>query len=45
MNTYASLLNNLDYLNLVQIKANIDTYINLMTSGEKSVVDALNDLT
>lgn len=45
MGTYAELLNNLEYLNLNQIKENIDTYIDLITNGEKTVVDALNDLT
>ncbi|SHH33591.1 IS21-like element helper ATPase IstB [Tepidibacter thalassicus] len=44
MNTYTTLLNNLEQLNLTQIKENIDTYIDLITSGEKTVVDALNEL-
>ena len=45
MGTYAELLNNLEYLNLNQIKEDIDTYIDLITNREKTVVDALNDLT
>lgn len=44
MSTYNELLNNLDRLNLVQIRANIDTYIDLLNVGEKSFVDALNEL-
>ncbi len=45
MSTYTTLLNNLDDLKLFQIKENLDTYIDLITNGEKTVVDALNDLT
>lgn len=45
MSTCTVLLNNLKHLKLTQIQANIDTYIDLITKGEKSVVDALNELT
>ena len=44
MSTYNELLNNLERLNLVQTKAHIDTYIDLLTSGDKSIVEALNEL-
>jgi len=45
MSTYTTLLNNLEELKLLQIKENIDTYIDLITNGQKTVVDALNELT
>jgi DNA replication protein DnaC len=45
MGTYTTLINNLECLNLHQIKENIDTYIDLINNGDKTVVDALNDLT
>lgn len=44
MNNYIKLLNNLDELGLTNIKNNIDIYINIINSGEKSVVDALYEL-
>lgn len=44
MNNYIKLLNNLDELGLINIKNNIDVYINLINSGEKSIVDALYEL-
>lgn len=44
MNNYIKLLNNLDELGLINIKNNIDTYLNLINSGEKSVIDALYEL-
>lgn len=45
MSAYTTLLNNLEELNLIQMKSNIDTYIDLITSGKKTIVDALNELT
>lgn len=44
MSAYTALLNNLEDLKLFQIKENLDTYIDLITNGEKTVVDALNEL-
>ncbi|WP_352419795.1 IS21-like element helper ATPase IstB [Proteiniborus sp.] len=44
MSAYTTLLNNLDDLKLFQIKENLDIYIDLITNGEKTVVDALNEL-
>lgn len=45
MSTYTTLIKNLEYLNLYQIKENLDCYIDLINSGEKTVVDSLNELT
>lgn len=45
MNNYNKLLNNLDTLNLLKIKDNIDTYINLINDKEKDVVESLFELT
>lgn len=45
MNNYAKLINNLDSLNLVQIKENLDKYVNLVNEKQKSLVDALYELT
>lgn len=44
MNNYIKLSNNLEELGLLNIKNNIDTYLNLINSGEKSIVDALYEL-
>ena len=44
MSNYIKLLNNLEELGLNNIKNNIDTYLNLIKSGEKSVIDALYEL-
>ncbi len=44
MTNYTKLLNGLDNLELYLIKENLDTYIKLINSGEKSVVDALYEL-
>ncbi|MCX7903009.1 MAG: IS21-like element helper ATPase IstB [Caloramator sp.] len=44
MSNYVKLLNNLEELGLNNIKNNIDTYLNLISSGEKSIVDALYEL-
>lgn len=45
MSTYTTLINNLEYLNLHEIKENLDNYINLINNGEKTIVDSLNELT
>lgn len=45
MGAYTELRNNLEYLNLNQMKENIDTYIDLINNKERTVVEALNDLT
>ena len=42
---YLSLVNNLEELKLFQFKEHLDDYIELINSGEKSIVEALNDLT
>ena len=44
MNNYFKLLNNLEELGLLNIKASIDKYIDLINSGNKSIVDALYEL-
>ncbi|RKD21936.1 IS21-like element helper ATPase IstB [Caminicella sporogenes] len=44
MNNYVKFLNNLEELGLNNIKNNIDIYLNLMSSGEKSIIDALYEL-
>ena len=44
MNNYVKLLNNLEELGLLNIKASIDKYIDLINSGNKSSVDALYEL-
>ena len=45
MNNYAKLINNLDTLKLLQIKANLDKYVDLVNEKQKSLVDALYELT
>jgi len=44
LSNYIKLLNNLENLQLGNIKANIDLYIEMINSNEKSVVDALYEL-
>ena len=44
MNNYVKLLNNLEELGLLNIKVSIDKYIDLINSGNKSIVDALYEL-
>ena len=41
---YAKLLNTLEELNMPALRANISTYIDLITSGDKNVTDALYEL-
>lgn len=45
MNTYNSLINNLEELKLTRFKENIDTYLNLIADGTKTALDALYELT
>ena len=45
MNNYGKLLNNLDYLNLIKIKDNLDKYIDLVNDKEKNFIDSLYELT
>ena len=45
MNNYNKLLNNLETLKLEKIKENLDTYIDLINTKKKDIVDALYDLT
>ena len=40
-NNYVKLTNNLENLNLIQIKNNIDKYIDLINENKKTVIDAL----
>jgi DNA replication protein DnaC len=45
MNNYNKLLNNLEELNLLQIKNNLDKHIDLINDKKKDIVDSLYDLT
>ena len=45
MNNYNKLLNNLEILKLSKIKDNLDTYIDLINSKKKDIVDSLYELT
>lgn len=45
MSNYTKLLNNLEDLKLLRIKASLDSYIDLVNSSEKAVVDAFYELT
>lgn len=45
MNNYNRLLNNLEYLNLTQIKGNLDKYIELINEKSINFIDALYELT
>jgi DNA replication protein DnaC len=42
---YTKLLNNLDTLNLNCIRENLSAYIEMVTNDDKSLVDALYELT
>lgn len=44
-NNYIKLTNNLENLNLIQIKDNIDKYIDLINEDKKTIIDALYELT
>ena len=45
MNTYNSLINNLETLDLNRFKENIDQYLNLNAEGSKTALDAIYELT
>ena len=45
MNNYNKLLNNLETLKLEKIKENLDTYIDLINTKKKDIVDAFYELT
>lgn len=44
MNNYNALINNLESLELMRIRENVDKYINLINDGSKTLVDALYEL-
>lgn len=44
MSNYVKLLNNLEELGLHNIRSNLDKYLDLVSSGEKSIIDALYEL-
>ena len=45
MNNYNALINNLEELELNRVRENIDQYLNIITEGTKTTVDALYELT
>ena len=45
MSNYTKLMNNLEELKLEKIKDNLDTYVDLVNSKKKDIVDALYELT
>jgi len=45
MNTYNSLINNLETLELIRFKENLDTYLDKIASGTITALDALYELT
>ena len=45
MNTYNSLINNLEALELHRFRENVDTYLDMIASSEKTALDALYELT
>lgn len=44
-NNYIKLVNNLENLNLIQIKNNLDKYIDLINENKKNIIDSLYELT
>ena len=44
MSNYVKLLNNLEELGLHNIRSNLDKYLDLLSSGEKSIIDVLYEL-
>lgn len=44
MNNYNTLINNLEELDLMRMRENIDKYIDMVTEGSKTLVDALFEL-
>ncbi|NLZ80418.1 MAG: ATP-binding protein, partial [Clostridiales bacterium] len=45
MNTYNSLINNLEALELNRFKENIDKYLDMIADGTKTALDAIYELT
>ena len=45
MNTYNSLINNLETLELNRIKENIDQFLDMIADGSKTALDAIYELT
>ena len=45
MNTYNSLINNLEALELNRIKENIDKFLDMIADGSKTALDAIYELT
>ena len=45
MNTYNSLINNLEALELNRMKENIDKFLDMIAEGSKTALDALYELT
>lgn len=45
MSSYTKLLNNLDKLNLIKMRDNIDSYINMINDKQKDIVESLYELT
>ena len=45
MNTYNSLINNLEVLGLNRMKENIDKYLDMIADGSKTALDAIYELT
>lgn len=43
--SYNKLINNLESLNLLTIRSNLPNYIDMISNGEKSIIDALYELT
>ena len=44
-NNYIKLTNNLENLNLTQIKDNLNNYVDLINENKKTLIDALYELT
>ena len=44
MNTYNSLINNLETLELNRIKENIDQFLDMIADGSKTALDAIYEL-
>ena len=45
MNTYNSLINNLEALELKRFRENIDKYLDMIADGTKTALDAIYELT
>lgn len=44
-NNYVKLQNNIDTLGLPMVKANLEKYIDFIQNGDKTLIDALYELT